>query len=170
MPLCHICAHRGLIYPAGPFTGQYRIRGSGKIPVPSQVSRPTPGLVALYSGGSGVLVHGPGSASEGRFGHRRWAKRGSGCPIIKRTARGCPASLRVGSDHPNPRAGSPKGAPNRRHLGTCKFSDPPGPLRPHWPSRGVCVVEKKRGLGVGLGDPKRAGFPPESTRACGRGR
>ena len=79
------------------------------IPVPYQVSRPTSGLVLLYSGGaaSGVLVHGLGSTSEGRFGHRRWPASALGCPVIKTTSQWGSVSLPVGPKYPEPRGGMP---------------------------------------------------------------
>ena len=90
--------------------------------------------------------------------------------------------------HKKDHAGSPqnRAQTHPRGLETPAGYPPKGPQPPVPPDLGFCelprapkaalgiarvlVVKKKRGLGVGKADPNWAGFPPESTRACGKGR
>ena len=108
------------------------------------------------------MIFGPQAPWQSRFLGQIYTPPGT-------TARGRPAPPRVGSDHPNPRAGGPRGTPNSQNPRPSKFSDPTGPPKTHWPSRGGFVEKKKRGLGVGISDPNWVAFPPESMRAMGGG-
>ena len=83
-----------------------------------------------------------------------------------------PAGLLLGSDKPRPSLGVPKGTPDPPYLHTLGLAAAPGPQRRHWPSRDGFVVKKKRGLGVGIADPKWAGLSHETMnpmRGSGEG-
>ena len=73
-----------------------------------------------------------------------------------------PAGLLLGSDKPRPSLGVPKGTPDPPYLHTLGLAAAPGPQRRHWPSRDGFVAKKKRGLGVGIADPKWAGLSHET--------
>ena len=84
----------------------------------------------------------------------------------------CPAGLLLGSDKPRPSLGVPKGTPDPPYLHTLGLAAAPGPQRRHWPSRDGFVAKKKRGLGVGIADPKWAGLSHETMnpmRGSGEG-
>ena len=68
----------------------------------------------------------------------------------------------------NPALVPPNGPPTPSTPALGGFRPPQPPQLACAIARGL-VVKKKRGLGVGKGDPKRAGFPPEIWNGMGGG-